>query len=126
MGGGNHHSALSRAGGKTENMHCSRKAHSFLKSEIISRFIQCSFHSRHSSRHLPSESALLVKVSEGVSARTRCYMEFRHAHTKIQDFTPGNTVHYTASVGFRPSLSTMNEKEKGRSEENLRVPVTKQ
>lgn len=39
MGVGNHHSALSRAGGKTENIHCSRKAHSFRRSDTISRFI---------------------------------------------------------------------------------------
>lgn len=47
MGGGKHHSARSKAGGKTENIQCSRKAHSFLKSGIISRFIQCSFLFRH-------------------------------------------------------------------------------
>lgn len=53
-------------------------------------------------------------------------MEFRHIHTKMQDLTPGNTVHYTASIGFRPSLSTMTEMEIGRSEENSRVPISKQ
>jgi len=53
-------------------------------------------------------------------------MEFMHAHRKAQDFSPGNTVHWTASVGFRPCLPTMTEKEKGRSEENSRVPISKQ
>lgn len=59
MGEGSHPAVLSRA----ENTHSSRKAHSSLKSVLISRFIQCPFHVRQSSWHLPSESSLPIKGS---------------------------------------------------------------
>lgn len=88
MRGGNHHSALSRVGGKTER---GRLTASWSQRLSLSLYNALSI----LDTDLP---AFTIWKYTGKSFLTGvckdlCFMEFKHTHRKIRDLTPANTVH---------------------------------